>query len=127
VSSELSGQLKQIIWIGSSLKDLRGFPREVQDVVGYALFEVQLGTKPACAKPFRIGEGSGAGVLEIVEDFDTNTYRAVYTVRFREYVYVLHCFQKKSKRGIATPKQDVNLIKERLKRAEEDYRNRRGH
>jgi len=88
--------------------------------MGYALYQAQLGLKAPLAKPLR-GFG-GAGVLEIVEDHRGDTYRAVYTVKFSDFVYVLHAFQKKSKKGIATPKPDIDLIKKRLKIAEEDYK-----
>ena len=114
--------LKPLDFIGSSREDLREFPDEVKQDIGYALFEAQKGRKPEAAKPMK-GFG-GAGVLEIIERFDGDTYRAVYTVRFREVVYVLHCFQKKSKSGIKTPQQDMELIQRRLKVAEEDYRTR---
>ncbi len=90
--------------------------------MGYALYQAQMGSKSRSAKPLA-GFG-GAGVLEIVEDFQTNTYRAVYTVKFAERVYVLHAFQKKSKKGIATPKADVDLIKKRFGLAEQDYKTR---
>ena len=110
---------RPVRWIGSSLKDLKAFPRDVQRQVGGALWEAQIGRKAPFAKPLK-GFG-GAGVLEIVDDFDGNTYRAVYTVRFGDIVYVLHAFQKKSKRGIATPKAEIDLIEQRLKRAKEDY------
>jgi phage-related protein len=109
--------LKPVIWIGSSRHDLREFPDDVQDAVGYALYVAQRGGKAAEAKPLR-GYG-GAGVLELVEDDDDDTYRAVYTVRFAEAIYVLHCFQKKSTRGVATSHRDLNLIETRLRRAEE--------
>ena len=91
--------------------------------MGYALYQAQLGLKARSAKPLR-GFG-GAGILEIVEDYQSDTYRAVYTVTFSGFVYVLHAFQKKSKRGIATPKPDIDLIKKRLSVAEEDYEMRR--
>lgn len=91
-------------------------PAEVQDVFGYALHLAQLGQKHPDAKPLK-GFG-GAGVLEVVEDFQGDAYRAVYTVRYAEAVYVLHCFQKKSTQGIATPKPDMELIKSRLKAIE---------
>jgi phage-related protein len=107
--------LKPLYWMGSTLKDLRGSPEAVKDGVGYALELVQKGEKPANAKPLK-GFG-GASVLEIVEDFDGNTWRAVYTVVIANRVYVLHFFQKKSKRGIATPKQEIDLIKRRLRDA----------
>jgi phage-related protein len=109
--------VKPLVWVGSSLKDLREFPDEVKDEMGFALYEAQCGLKPAAAKPLK-GFG-GAGVLEIVSDYQTDTYRAVYTVRLEERVYVLHAFQKKSKKGIATPKSDVEVIKRRLRQAEE--------
>lgn len=112
--------LKRVDFIGSSIEALKGFPEEVKQDIGYALFEAQRGQKPGCAKPLK-GFG-GAGVLEIVENFSAGTYRAVYTVRFQKVVYVLHCFQKKSKHGIKTPQQDIDLIKQRLKIAEEDYK-----
>lgn len=112
--------LKPINWIGSSREDLKEFPEEVRQDVGFALFEVQRGQKPATAKPLK-GFG-GAGVLEIIENFVGDTYRAVYTVKFQKVIYVLHCFQKKSKHGIKTPQQDIDLIKQRLRVAEEDYK-----
>lgn len=112
-----SPPVKPLIWIGSSLKDLRDFPDDVKDEMGFALYEAQCGLKPTAAKPLK-GFG-GAGVLEIVSDYQTDTYRAVYTVRLEERVYVLHAFQKKSKKGIATPKSDLELIKRRLRQAEE--------
>ena len=114
--------LKPLDFIGSSREDLREFPDEVKQDIGYALFEAQKGQKSEAAKSLK-GFG-GAGVLEIIERFDGDTYRAVYTVRFREVVYVLHCFQKKSKSGIKTPQQEIDLIQRRLKAAEEDYRAR---
>ena len=91
-------------------------PDDVQDTFGYALYQAQVGKKHEQAKPLK-GFGS-AGVLEVLEDSGGGTYRAVYTVKFGEEVYVLHCFQKKSMRGIATPKPDMDLIRERLKAAE---------
>lgn len=109
--------IRPLIWVGSSLKDLRAFPEVVKDEMGYALFEAQCGLKPLSAKPLK-GFG-GASVLEIISDYQTDTYRAVYTVKFGERVYVLHAFQKKSKQGIATPQAEIGLIKSRLKQAEE--------
>ena len=91
----------------------------MKDVIGHALFIAQLGGKHEDAKPLR-GFG-GAGVLELVEDFDRDAYRAVYTVKFADAVYVLHAFQKKSKKGIKTLQKDLDLIKERLRRAEQDH------
>ena len=110
---------KPVVWIGSSLDDLKEFPEEVQGEMGYALYLAQTGKKHISVKPLK-GFG-GAGILEIVTNFDRDTYRAVYTVKFAGVVYVLHAFQKKSKRGIATPKQDIDLIRERLKRAKQHY------
>ncbi len=112
--------LKRIDFIGPSREDLKNFPEEVKQDIGYVLFEAQRWQKPAVAKPLK-GFGS-AGVLEIVENFSSGTYRAVYTVKFQHVIYVLHCFQKKSKHGIETPQRDIDLIKRRLKAAEEDYR-----
>lgn len=112
--------MKGLDFIGSSRKDLKAFPEEVKDDIGYALFEAQEGKKPAAAKPLK-GFG-GAGVLEIIENFAGDTYRAVYTVSFKKVIYVLHCFQKKSKHGIKTLQHDVDLIKRRLKIAEQDYK-----
>jgi phage-related protein len=110
---------KPLFWIGSSWSDLKDCPDEVQDFIGYALHWAQRSGKSPDAKPLQ-GFG-GAGVLEIVDDFDGNTYRAMYTVRFAGAVYALHVFQKKSRKGIATPKQDIELVKARLKRAEDHY------
>jgi phage-related protein len=108
--------IKPLFWIASARKDLVAMPDDVQDTFGYALYLAQVGGKHEQAKPLK-GFGS-AGVLEIVEDSDGGTYRAIYTVRFGNAVYVLHCFQKKSTHGIATPKPDIDLIRERLKAAE---------
>lgn len=108
---------KPLEWITSSKKDLLSMPTEVVDVFGYALHLAQNGGKHAQAKPLK-GFGS-AGVLEVIEDDDGNTYRAVYTARFGNAIYVLHCFQKKAHRGIATPKQDLDLIHDRLKLAQQ--------
>ena len=105
---------RDITWIGNSLDNLKEFPVEVLQHIGMALDDVQHGATPPDAKPFK---GVGSGVYEIVSRFDTNTYRAVYAVKIGEDVYVLHAFQKKSKKGIATPKQDVDLIKARYKKA----------
>jgi phage-related protein len=111
--------LKPVEWISSSRDDLRKFPEDVQQMMGFALYRSQLGKKHPDAKPLK--GFKGAGVLEIVEDFDGDTYRAIYTVKFEGIVYVLHAFQKKSKHGISTPKQDIDLIETRLKRAKEHY------
>jgi phage-related protein len=115
--------IKRIIWIGSSLRNVKSFPDEVKDVIGYALYQSQIGLKAVSVKPLS-GFGS-ASVLEVMEDYLTDTYRAVYTVKFREFIYVLHAFQKKSKKGIATPKRDIDVIRQRLKTAEEDYQLRK--
>lgn len=106
---------KPLLWVGSSKKDLQAMPSEVQDTFGYALHLAQVGGKHAQAKPLK-GFGS-AGVLEVVESGAGSTYRAVYTVKIAGVVYVLHCFQKKSSSGIATPKPDIDLVRERLKAA----------
>jgi phage-related protein len=115
----MSLSLKPVEWVGSSLDDLKEFPEEVQQVMGYALYLAQCGEKHNCVKPLK--GFKGAGVLEVVEDFDGDTYRAVYTVKLESAVYVLHAFGKKSKHGIATTKQDIELIKARFKRAKEHY------
>ena len=109
---------KPLVWIGGSREDLRRLPPVVRDAFGYALYRAQLGEHPRGAKPLK---GLGGGVVEVIEDHDRNTYRAVYTVRFAGIVYVLHVFQKKSTSGIATPRPDIDLIRHRLKRAEEEY------
>jgi phage-related protein len=114
---------KPLYWIGSSLKDITQFPPEVQSTIGFALSAAQFGGKHPSAKPWK---GEGSGVFEIVEDHDGDTYRGVYTVRFADAVYVLHAFQKKSPRGVSTRKSDVELIKERLKLAQRDDRERHG-
>ncbi|CAE6873538.1 hypothetical protein R69746_08611 [Paraburkholderia aspalathi] len=108
---------KTLHWIGSAKKDLMAMPESVKDTFGYALHLAQAGSKHAAAKPLS-GFGS-AGVIEVVESADGGTYRAVCTVRFAGSVYVLHCFQKKSTQGIATPKPDMDVIRSRLKAAED--------
>jgi len=113
---DVKQELRSLRWIGSAKKDLLAMPDEVQQVFGFALFNAQIGSLHPSAKPLK-GFGS-AGILEIVEDRRGNAYRAVYTVRFANAVYVLHCFQKKSTRGIETSKRDLDLIRERLKEAE---------
>lgn len=112
--------LKPVEWIGSSKENLKEFPDSVQDRVGFALYQAQVGLKHRDAKPLR---GLGSSVLEVVSRHDGDTYRAVYTVRFKAAVYVLHVFQKKAKRGAETPKHDIDLIKDRLKVAEQHYKN----
>lgn len=115
-----TGGLKRVDWIATSGKNIRAMPEAVRSVFGYALFLAQRGDKRPDAKPLK-GFG-GAGVLEVVENHDGDTFRAVYTVRFEEAVYVLHCFQKKSRSGVSTPKRDIDLIKSRLKVAQEEHR-----
>lgn len=115
----MSVSRKPVEWVGSSLEDLKEFPEDVKQVIGYALYLAQCGEKHSSAKPLKGFKGSG--VLEVVDDFDGDTYRAVYTVKLADVVYVLHAFQKKSKQGIATPKQDIELIEARLKRAKEHH------
>lgn len=110
---------KELVWVGSSRRDLRAFPPAVRRTFGFALYAAQIGETPPEAKPLK-GFG-GAGILELIEDHRGSTYRAVYTVRFATKVYVLHAFQKKSTRGIATPKQEIRLIQERLKWAQRLY------
>jgi phage-related protein len=114
---------RPLLWIGSSKRDYREFPARVQDTLGFELFLAQTGQHPPSAKPLK---GFAGGTIELVEDFDGDTYRAVYTVRFREAVYVLHAFKKKSKKGIATPKSDIDLIRRRLRDAAFDYTERFG-
>jgi phage-related protein len=116
--TELPG-IKPVVWVGRSRTDLASFPEDVKDAIGYALYIAQRGGKHADAKPLR-GFGS-AGILEIIEDHAGDTYRAVYTVRLAGRIYVLHVFQKKSKAGIKTPKPEIELIRSRLKRAEEEH------
>lgn len=111
--------LKPVVWLGSSKKDLADFPDGVEDDVGYNLFEAQAGRMPRDAKVLR--GFHGAGVLEIVSNYDTDAFRVVYTVEFEEAIYVLHCFQKKSKRGSETPQQDKDMIERRLKVAREEH------
>jgi phage-related protein len=108
---------KALVWVGSSRRDMRAMPKQVRRSFGVALFAVQTGETPPIAKPLK-GFG-GAGVLELIEDDHGGTYRAVYTVRYAMAIYVLHVFQKKSKRGRETPQRDIDLVKERLKRAAE--------
>ena len=112
--------IKPIIWVGSSKRDLLALPEIVKDEIGFALYKAQKGGKSAKAKPFK--GFKGASVLEIVERSVGETYRALYTVEFEKAIAVLHVFHKKSKEGIKTPKQDIDLIKSRFKIAEKDYK-----
>jgi phage-related protein len=113
---------RRIVWVGSSRRDLRAFPREVRRDIGQSLYAAQQGETDPSAKPLK-GFGGGS-VVEVVAQHRGDTWRAVYTVRFEEGVYVLHAFQKKSKRGIATPKNDIELIRQRLATAERLRRER---
>jgi len=99
---------KEVAWVSSARKDLSHFPDPVKDEVGYTLHRVQEGKSPLNVKRM---QGLGAGVMEIISDYDTNTYRAVYVLNLNEKIYVLHCFQKKSKRGNETPKEEIEVIK----------------
>jgi phage-related protein len=108
---------KELVWIASSRRDMRALPKNVRRTFGVALFAAQAGETPPIAKPLK--GFSGAGVLELIEDDKSGTYRAAYTVRYTTAIYVLHVFQKKSKRGIATPPQDIKLMRSRLKLAEQ--------
>lgn len=120
--ARLPRPLRSLRWIASSRDDLSEFPVKVRYQFGHELFLAQVGEHPPSAKPLK---GLGSGVVELVEDHDGDTYRAVYTVRLATAVYVLHAFKKKSKQGIKTPAQDLELIKKRLKAAVEDDANER--
>src|SRR5436309_454442 len=110
---------KPVLWVASSKKALKAFPRTVCGSFGFALWQAQCGERPGNAKVLK-GFGGG-GVLELIEDDEAGTYRAVYTVRFAEAIIVLHAFQKKSKTGIRTPRHEIELIRRRLKSAEKQY------
>ena len=112
----MEGELKPVRWMGSSRQDLRSFPQQVRSDIGKALYAAQQGETDPAAKPLK-GFG-GARVIEIVDRHDTNTYRAVYTAQFAGMIYVLHAFQKKSTKGIATPRKEMDLIRRRLVEAE---------
>jgi len=109
---------KEIVFLGDALEKLREFPEEPRASMGYALREAQEGGKALYAKPLK-GIGGGATVIEICDDHDGNAYRVMYTVKIGSKLYVLHAFQKKSKKGIETPKPEIQIIKDRLKRAKE--------
>lgn len=113
---------RPLVWVGTSKEDLKAFPEQVRHVMAYALYLAQVGGKHPDAKPLR-GFG-GAGVLEVVDDFDGDTYRAVYTVKLRGIVYALHAFQKKSRKGIKTAPHDLELVRRRLRQAEEVHARR---
>jgi phage-related protein len=119
---DMASDVKPVRWIGASLRDLRSSPREVRIDIGHALFAAQEGKTDPAAKPLK-GFG-GASVLEIVVSHHGNAWRAVYTVRFQDAIYVLHVFQKKSTKGIATPPRVIDLVRQRLADAERDYRER---
>ncbi len=118
----MESESKPVRWIATSLRDLRSFHRAVRIDIGHALFTAQEGKTDPAAKPLK-GFG-GASVLEIVASHHGNAWRAVYTVRFQDAIYVLHVFQKKSTKGIATPAREIELIKQRLAEAERDDRER---
>lgn len=111
--------MRSLHWIGSTKSDLSAFPRVVKALFGHALYEIQGGETPACARPL---PQFGGGIYELRDEYDTNAYRCVYAVKLRKDVYVLHAFVKKSKSGRAIPRQDIGLIEERLKRAREHDR-----
>jgi phage-related protein len=111
-------QLKPLFWVRSAKRDFMGFPASVKDGFGFELFLVQSGLHPPSAKRLK---GFGGGVLELAGDEAGDTYRAVYTVRFPRAIYVLHAFKKKARRGIATPKNEIEMVRRRLRDAEEDY------
>jgi phage-related protein len=113
---------KPVVWLGTSLEDLREFPEEAQDTVGYALYLAQIGLKHPKSKPLQ-GFG-GASVLEVVVSAEGDAFRAMYTVRFSDVIYALHCFQKKSTSGIKTSKTDIAMIHKRLLEAKLDHENR---
>jgi phage-related protein len=117
----ISRSIRPLLWVASSKRDYRDFPPRVQDNLGFELFLAQTGQHPPSAKPL---PGMAGGTLELIEDFDGDTYRAVYTVRFAEAVYVLHAFKKKAKRGIKTPKLELDLIKSPLRDARFDHAER---
>jgi len=119
----LAADEKPLHWVGSSKRDFLGFPGAVKNDMGNTLGIAQFGGTAPTAKPRK---GLGAGVLEIVESHDGNTYRALYTVRFEKAVYVLHAFQKKSPSGIRTAKRDVDLVAQRLRTAERDHQEHYG-
>jgi phage-related protein len=110
---------RPLLWVASSKRDYKEFPAPVQDNFGFELYLAQTGQHSPSAKRLK---GLGSGVVELIDDFAGDTYRAVYTVRFSEAVYVLHAFKKKSKRGSSTPARDMDLVERRLKDAQHDHR-----
>jgi len=119
-TSNVERPKRSVVWVKNSKKDLVAFPADVCTSVGHFLHEVQSGITPACAKPL-VGDKELAGVMEIVIDSEGDTFRAVYTVKLGDKLYVLHCFMKKSKSGSKTPQREIDLIKSRLKNAKESY------
>lgn len=119
--TNLARKIRPLLWVASSRRDYGLFPPGVQESFGFELFLAQTGQHPPSAKPLK---GLGSSVTELVGNFDGDAFRAVYTVQFSEAIYVLHAFKKKSKRGIETPKKDVDLIRHRLRAAEIDHAER---
>jgi phage-related protein len=113
--------LRPVIWLVDTRKTLKGFPQDVQDEIGYGLYLAQIGEKHVRAKPLK---GLGSGVMELVSDHRGDTFRGVYTVRFADSVYVLHVFQKKSRKGSETPQSEIELVRQRLTRAGELHEQR---
>ena len=115
---DLPSPTRPLIWVGSNRKDYGEFPIAVQELCGFELFLAQTGQFPPSAKPLK---GFGGGLVELISRYDGDAFRTVYTVRFEKAVYVLHAFKKKSKSGIKTPQTDIELIKRRLRDAQQDY------
>jgi len=112
----ITPKLRSVVWLGNSRKNILEFPEDVRKLIGDELQLIQFGGMPKDAKPFK---GVGSGVIEIALKYDKEAYRCVQAVQLGEKIYVLHAFQKKSKKGISTPKQDVDLIKQRYQEAQE--------
>ena len=115
-----NAEIKPVIWLGDSLKNMKAFPPQVRKSLGDALYDAQIGKMPPHAKPFK---GVGRGIIEIIKRYDSDTYRLVYAVQIANKIYVLHAFQKKSKSGTKTPQKDINLIKRRYKQVVENLQN----
>ena len=115
--------LRPLLWVGSSLKDLRSFPEAVQDVMGYALFRAQLGERHPAAKALR---GKLRGLMEIVDEYRGNAYRVIYTTKLTSVIYALHVFRKKATRGIATPKREVELMQARYRWSQQHHHRQPG-
>jgi phage-related protein len=113
-----------LFWVGSAKRDLLAFPERVKDEIGVALSVAQFGGIHRKAKPWK---GEGPGVFEVYEDYRGEAYRAVYTLALKRAIYVVHCFQKKTHKGIKTPQADVDLISQRLRAARGDHERRYGH